>query len=83
VPVEITRWRRENGDGLDNYVLLQTFLAKRLDEAGAAAAAAEAAGGPKGGGGPESVEGLSGEAIARIDSILAQVRHIGGEFKLS
>jgi hypothetical protein len=31
--MEIARWRAEKGGGLDNYVLLQSHLAKRLDAA--------------------------------------------------
>ena len=32
VAMEITRWRCERGDRLDNYVLLRSHLAKQLDE---------------------------------------------------
>jgi hypothetical protein len=66
VPMEVTRWRRELGDRLDNYVLLQNHLAQRLDKAQ----------------GPEGVAGLEPDAIARIDATLARFRAVGDKYAL-
>ena len=83
--MEITRWRAEKGDGLDNYVLLQSHLAKRLDAAHAATDATDATGTGTAAatGGPESVEGLSEEAIKRIDEMLGGLKALGERYRLS
>jgi len=69
VPMEITRWRRERGDRLDNYVLLAAHLAKRLDEAGS----------------PEACKGIGDRedgAIARVDATLAHYADTGRRYQL-
>ena len=42
LPLQVTRWRVDRGDGLDNYVLLKRQLAKDLDEKGVEALPAAA-----------------------------------------
>ena len=77
VPTAITRWRAASGDGLDNYVLLQSHLAVKLD-----AAQPKAAGKGEGGsgGGPEAV--FDASTVARVEKVLKGVRAVGERFKL-
>ena len=70
VAMEITRWRPANGDRLDNYVLLTTHLAKKLDEQHSS-----------GGGGPEAV--FDGDVVARVERTLAKFTATGNNFRLS
>ena len=70
--MEITRWRAEKGDGLDNYVLLSSHLAKKLDAAPASS--------PGGAGGPEAL--FEADVVRRVDAHLAAFKATGDEFKL-
>jgi len=71
VPVEITRWRQERGDGLDNFVLLQAHLAKKLDAAGSPEALVREGG------------ALDSEAVKRIDAVLKNAARVGARYTLS
>ena len=67
VGMEITRWRRDRGDRLDNYVLLTSHLAKKLDDCG-----------PDG---PEGI--FAADVVARIDRTLAKFAATGENYRLS
>jgi hypothetical protein len=64
--MEVTRWRRDQGDKLTNYVLLQTHLAKKLDEVNS----------------PEEVQEFDAEVIQKIDKRIQQYEVIGEKYRL-
>jgi Mn-dependent DtxR family transcriptional regulator len=66
--MEITRWRSKDGDAISNYVLLQSHLCLKLDQAS------------KDGLGPEAV--FDAETVQRIDAKLATFQRVGERHKL-
>ena len=64
--MEITRWRKANGDKLTNYVLLQSHIAKRLDTAEK----------------PEDLKEFTPQVIQRIEARIAKFDVIGEKYKL-
>mmetsp|Transcript_6360 Transcript_6360/g.8222 ORF Transcript_6360/g.8222 Transcript_6360/m.8222 type:complete len:430 (+) Transcript_6360:14-1303(+) len=66
VPMEITRWRRDDGDKLTNYVLLQAHLAKKLDTVAK----------------PEDMPDIDPSIIKKIDDRVREFHVIGERYQL-